>query len=178
MNTSKLARELGIARSSLYYTHKRDTLDEEIKRQDRSGHSGASGVRAQADRIAPQNGAQSRLARNEEIWLEAVPAPAAAARQTRQGKAPTPYPNLLAPLVEQHRIVRPDQVWCTDFTYLSYYGKFIYLATVIDGFTREIVGVNILRYHKRFLVSGALEAALRTYGVPKIVHADQARVGI
>lgn len=90
-----------------------------------------------------------------------------------QGKAPTAYPNLLAPLMEQQRIVRPDQVWCTDFTYLRYQGKFIYLATVIDVFTREIVGVNILRYHNRFLVLGALKDALHTYAVPDIVHSDQ-----
>jgi transposase InsO family protein len=86
---------------------------------------------------------------------------------------PASYPNLLAPLLEQQRILRPDQVGCTDFTYLSYQGKFIYLATVIDVFTRQIVGVNILRYHNRFLVVGALEDALRTYVVPEIIHADQ-----
>lgn len=62
-----------------------------------------------------------------------------------QAKPPTAYPNLLAPLLEQQGIVRPDQVWCTDFTYLNYGGKFVYLATVIDVFTREIVGVNLLR---------------------------------
>ncbi len=44
---------------------------------------------------------------------------------------------------------------------------------MIDVFTREIVGVNILRYHNRFLVIGALEDGLKTYGTPDIVHSDQ-----
>lgn len=81
-----------------------------------------------------------------EIWPETLPASVKAAAQAPdQGKAPASYPNLLAPVLEQHRILRPDHVWCTDFTYLSYKGKFIYVATVIDVFTREIVGMNMLR---------------------------------
>ncbi len=174
MNKSKLARELGIARSSLYYTHKRATIDEEVKRQIEAvmvEHPGYGHTRIalhlkmghnRVRRVMKKYGLQPYRRR---------------AKQPRkpddQGKPPTPYPNLLAPLLDQQRIVRPDQVWCTDFTYLSYRGKFIYLATVIDVFTREIVGVNILRYHNRFLVIGALEDALRTYATPDIVHSDQ-----
>ncbi len=40
-------------------------------------------------------------------------------------------------------------------------------------FTREIVDVNMLRYHNRFVGLGALEAALTTYAAPEIVHSDQ-----
>jgi putative transposase len=94
-------------------------------------------------------------------------------KQQDQGKLQAKYTNLLAPLVEQQFIVRPDQVWGIDFTYLKYKGKLIYLATTIDVFTREIVGVNISRYHNRFLVIGALEDALTTHHAPAIVHSDQ-----
>jgi transposase InsO family protein len=66
------------------------------------------------------------------------------------GKLPTAYPNLLTPLLNQQRITRPDQVWYPDFTYLTYRGTFIYLATVLDVFTRDIMGVNSVRYHNRF----------------------------
>jgi transposase InsO family protein len=174
MNKSKLARELGIARSSLYYTRKREAIDEEVKRQIEAvliehpsyGHKrialhlkmGHNRIR----RVMQKYGLKPYRRR---------------AKQPRklddQGKAPTSYPNLLAPLLAQQRVMQPNQVWCTDFTYLRYQSKFIYLATVIDVFTREIVGVNILRYHTRFLVIGALEDALKTYPAPTIVHSDQ-----
>ena len=44
---------------------------------------------------------------------------------------------------------------------------------MMDVFTREIVGVNVARYHTRFLVLGALEDALRAHAAPTIVHSDQ-----
>lgn len=70
-------------------------------------------------------------------------------------------------------LVRSNQVWCTDFTYIRFQGKFIYLATIIDLFTREIVGVNISHFHNRFLVIGALEDAVIHYKTPEIIHCDQ-----
>lgn len=174
MNKRKLARDLGIARSRLSYTRKRDAIDEEVKRQIEAlmvehpgyGHKrialhlkmGHNRVR----RVMQKYGLQPYRRRTKKPR-----------KPDDQGKVPTSYPNLLAPLLEQHGMVRPSQVWCTDFTYLRYRGKFIYLATVIDVVTREIVGVNILRYHNRFLVIGALEAALTTYPAPEIGHSDQ-----
>ncbi len=174
MNKSKLARDLGIARSSLYYTRKREAIDEDVNRQIEAvmvehpayGHKrialhlkmGHNRIR----RVMKKYGLKPYRRRTRQPR-----------KPNDQGKVPTSYPNLLAPLLDQQRINRPDQVWCTDFTYLRYRGKFIYLAPVIDVFTREIVGVNILRYHNRFLVIGALRDALKTYAVPDIVHADQ-----
>lgn len=174
MNKSKLARELGIARSSLYYTRKREAIDEEVKRQIEAvmvehpdyGHKrialhlkmGHNRIR----RVMQKYGLKPYRHRAKKP-----------VKPQDQDKPATSYPNLLAPLLDQHRIQRPDQVWCTDFTYVRYQGKFLYLATVIDVFTREIVGVNLLRYHNRFLVIGALEDALNTYAVPEIVHSDQ-----
>ncbi len=174
MNKSKLARELGIARSSLYYTRKRATIDEEVKRQ------------IEAVMVEHPDYGHKRIALHLKMGHNRIrrvmhkyglkPYRRRAKKPSKphdHGKAPTLYPNLLAPLVDQHLILRPDQVWCTDFTYLRYQSKFIYLATVIDVFTREIVGVHIARYHNRFLVIGALEDALNTYAVPDIIHSDQ-----
>jgi putative transposase len=90
-----------------------------------------------------------------------------------QGKPETGIPNLIQPLLERKLLIKPNQVWCTDFTYIKFQGKFIYLATIIGLFTREIVGINISRFHNRFLVVGALEEAVIKYGSPEIVHSDQ-----
>ncbi len=46
------------------------------------------------------------------------------------------YPNL----VKHLEIVRPNQVWCADLTYLRLPGQFVYLAVVLDIFTRSIRG--------------------------------------
>ena len=87
------------------------------------------------------------------------------------GKPPTKYKNL----IENLTVSKPDQIWCCDFTYIKHQSRFIYLATMVDLYTREIVGFNISRYHNRFLVIGALLGALGNggYQKPDIVHSDQ-----
>ncbi len=68
----------------------------------------------------------------------------------------------------------PNIVWVSDFTYIKYQGKFIYLATIMDVYTREIIGWNISRFHNKELVLGALTDALeRTGKTPKYLHSDQ-----
>ena len=51
------------------------------------------------------------------------------------------YPNLVKGVMPQYE----GQIWAADFTYLSYKGKFLYVATVIDLFTRKIVGWSALK---------------------------------
>ena len=50
----------------------------------------------------------------------------------------------------------PGDIYASDFTYLKYQGKWVYVATVLDVFTREIVGVSILNTHATQLVINAL----------------------
>ena len=52
------------------------------------------------------------------------------------GQAPMAIPNLVQGII----IDAPNQVWVSDFTYLPYYGRFVYLATLEDIFTRQVVG--------------------------------------
>jgi transposase InsO family protein len=72
-------------------------------------------------------------------------------------------------------IYRPNQVWSKDFTYLQYLGKFIYIATLKDCFTKEIVGVNISDNHNQQLVTEAFNSAVLKYTQPEIIHSDQGR---
>lgn len=174
VNKTKLAKELGVSRQSLYYKRKRDEIDLELKRQIEAvmvdhkdyGHKrialelkmGHNRIR----RVMKKYGLKPYRRRHKK-WV----------KKKDLGKPPTSIPNLIEPLLENNLLIRPNQVWCTDFTYIKYKGKFIYLATIIDLFTREIFGINILRFHNRFLVIGALEEAVVVYGVPEIVHSDQ-----
>lgn len=50
-----------------------------------------------------------------------------------------------------------NEVWVSDFTHIRYKGRFLYLATIMDLWDREIVGVNISRFHNKELVLGAFE---------------------
>ena len=79
------------------------------------------------------------------------------------------YPNLLTTI----ELVRINQIWVTDFTYLWYRNRFIYVATVIDIFNREVVGACVLINHSSALVVQALVSALMDHPKPDIVHSDQ-----
>lgn len=82
------------------------------------------------------------------------------------------YPNLL------QGIPFPDkanQIWVSDFTYLSFHSKWIYLATIMDIFNRKIVGWNLLTNHTAQLTTNALIDAIEKSGLPRIIHSDQGR---
>jgi len=79
------------------------------------------------------------------------------------------YPNLLISIP----LIRINQIWVTDFTYLWYRNRFIYVATVIDLYNREVVGVCVLTNHSSSLVVQALISALMNHPRPDIIHSDQ-----
>jgi len=64
-------------------------------------------------------------------------------------------------------------IYASDFTYLKYQGRWVYVATVIDVFSREIVGVSVLTTHSAQLVLNALANAILHRPPPRIVHSDQ-----
>jgi len=79
------------------------------------------------------------------------------------------YPNL----VEGLRIGRPDQVWVADITYVRLGQGFVYLAVLMDVFTRSIRGWNLSRALDERLTLTALEEALQRHPAPTIHHSDQ-----
>lgn len=78
-------------------------------------------------------------------------------------------PNLLVSLFPLYK----NYVWVTDFTYIKWHGRFVYLATILDIFTREILGVSIKTNHSAFLVSEAMLNALASNPAPVVTHSDQ-----
>lgn len=69
---------------------------------------------------------------------------------------------------------KPNQAWVSDFTYLSHQNKFLYLATILDAFTREVIAWNISNRHNADLVCQALINALNKRDhPPEIFHSDQ-----
>jgi transposase InsO family protein len=90
-------------------------------------------------------------------------------RKTTNSKHDFPrYPNL----VQDLEIVRPDQVWVSDITYIRLRQCFVYLAVIMDVFTRRIRGWHLGRSLDQSLTVTALQRALNR-GVPEIHHSDQ-----
>jgi transposase InsO family protein len=78
------------------------------------------------------------------------------------------YPNL----VEDLEVVRPDQVWVADITYVRLKKEFVYLAVLMDVFTRGIRGWHLGRSLEQELTITALRRAFER-GRPEIHHSDQ-----
>jgi transposase InsO family protein len=102
-----------------------------------------------------------------ELGLAAKP-PQRKVRTTNSEHGLPRYPNLVEGLL----VIRPDQVWVVDFTYVRLRQEFVYLAVLMDVYTRCIRGWHLGRSMDAELVLIALRRALRI-GVPEIHHADQ-----
>ena len=60
----------------------------------------------------------------------------------------------------QFTAVRPNELWVADFTYVATWAGFVYVAFVIDVFSRRIIGWRVARSMHTDLVLDALEQAL------------------
>ena len=78
------------------------------------------------------------------------------------------YPNLVTDL----EIIRPEQVWVCDITYVRLGQGFVFLAIVLDVFTRAIRGWNLSHSLDVDLTLVALRRAL-SLCIPEIHHSDQ-----
>jgi len=79
------------------------------------------------------------------------------------------YPNLVKGLEPQG----PNHIWCGDITYIRLRTEFLYLAVLMDLFTRGIRGWHLSRNLTEELTRKALEHAMALYPAPRIHHSDQ-----
>jgi len=166
-----LAESLGISRSSLYYRKKLPEKDEGLK------------ARIEAVWVEFPEYGHIRLAlalctgKNRVIRVMRKFGMKPPKRRVQKpfkpddlGKPAAPYPNLIKGLCP----IAPTVVWAADFTYIPFQGRFLFFATVLDVFTREVVGWNILSVHTAALIKGAFEDAVRrTNKIPLFHHSDQ-----
>jgi transposase InsO family protein len=89
--------------------------------------------------------------------------------RTTNSQHPFPrYDNLVKDMVVTH----PDQVWVSDITYIRLKNNFIYLAVVLDVFTRSVRGWSLGYSLDQQLTLDALQMALENAD-PQIHHSDQ-----
>ena len=70
-------------------------------------------------------------------------------------------------------IVRVNQVWSTDITYIKIAGGMVYLAAVIDWYSKAVLSWKISNTMDTELVMNVLNEALSMYGKPEIFNTDQ-----
>ena len=78
------------------------------------------------------------------------------------------YPYLL----KNVDIVRPNQAWQVDLTYIKIRGGYVYLTCLIDIYSRKIMGWNMSPFLDATACINALENALRN-ALPEIINSDQ-----
>ena len=86
------------------------------------------------------------------------------------------HDNPIFPDLSRDRIVDgPNQLWVADITYIAIATGFVYLAAILDGWSRRVVGYAISRSIDARVAVAALKAAIRVRQPPKgcIHHSDR-----
>lgn len=79
------------------------------------------------------------------------------------------YPYLLRGV----EVVRPNQVWSTDVTYIRLARGFAYLVAIIDWYSRKVLAWRVSNSMDASFCVDCLEEALTAYGKPEIFNSDQ-----
>jgi len=79
------------------------------------------------------------------------------------------YPYLLRGV----QVTRPNQVWAMDITYITMERGFVYLAVVLDWFSRRVLSWRVSITMEAAFCVEALEDALARHGKPEICNTDQ-----
>lgn len=164
--TRSLARVLGVARSTLFYREKKPEKDWALKCQIEEVLRAfpSYGYRRVALHLKENKKKVQRVMRLFGIK--------AYRRRGRRWKKPKKqavvYPNLLMQVVPSY----PHHAWVADFTHLFFKGRDIRVATTMDVYTRDIVGLAIGTRGGTVLVTQALCGALLNHPRPLIFHSD------
>ncbi len=162
-----------LARSSYYY-HSRKAADSRLEADMQlvAGQFPTYGTRRMTHELRRPpyrysiNRKRVQRVMREKGWLRAVKR---AKCWTTNSNHPYPrYPNRVEGLI----IERPDQVWVADITYIRLGSGFVYLAVLMDVFTRAIRGWNLSCNLDTHLSLDALTMGLQAH-TPEIHHSDQ-----
>jgi putative transposase len=173
-NTVKAAcTAMGLARSSYYYQRHQSEeggLVEDVKTVTGEHVTyGTRRVRSQLRR-APYGYCINRKRVQRIMRREGLLRPVKR-RKIRTTNSDHPYPRYQN-LVKELKIAYPDQVWVCDVTYIRLGSGFVYLAIVMDVYTRAVRGWHLSKSIDLPLTLEALNMALGDH-IPKIHHSDQ-----
>ena len=160
------AREFGVSRGTLYYKPKKPDKDwilkcriEEVLREHHSYGS---------RRIALQLHMNRKRVKRVMNIFGIKPYRRRGKKFKKTTNIKVKYPNLLLATYPQYE----NHIWATDFTYLPFQGRFVYVGTVIDLYTRKIVGLSVYTTHAVQLTLSAFLSAIHSNPHPLIFHSD------
>ena len=170
---TRLCTLVGLPRSSYYY-HPAETDDAELHGAVRevAGRFPTYGSRRIAKQLqrAPYQRCVNRK-RIQRLMRQLGLLKRVRRRSCRTTDSNHPYPRY-PNRVKDLAVIRPDQVWVSDITYIRLGDGFVYLAVIMDVFTRVIRGWHLSRSLDGTLTLAALRRALLSHQ-PEIHHSDQ-----
>ena len=86
---------------------------------------------------------------------------------------PHPQHKIYPYLLRGVEIIRPNQVWSTDITYLRLPRGFVYLVAIIDWYSRRVLSWRLSNTMDAGFCVDCLEQAIQDYGAPEIFNTDQ-----
>lgn len=167
---TQIAKSLGISRAMLYYQPKKPAKDlvakenilSVLKDHPAYGHK----------RIAMELGNNKKkiLRVMKKFNIRPYRRRIRLRKKDDENQPAAVFPNLVKNICP----IRPNVIWASDFSYLAFQGYFVFLATIKDLFTREIVGWSVSTAHNEELVISALTCALTcAQTAPDYHHSDQ-----
>ena len=172
LSISRQARALGISRGSVYYQPRPvPAADLAIMRRLDELHlefpfAGSRMLRDLLNQDGVEIGRCHVVTLMKRMGIEAL------YRRPNTSK-PAPghkiYPYLLRGMI----IDRPNQVWAMDITYVPMAKGFVYLAAVVDWFSRRVLSWRVSITMEAAFCVEALEEALARHGRPEIFNTDQ-----
>ncbi len=172
LSVSRQCRLLGASRSGLYYKPKEVTaenlalmrlLDEQYLR---TPFFGSRRMKVHLERLGHSVN-RKRVQRLMRIMgLEAIyPRP--------RTSVPHPGHRIYPYLLRGMQIVRPNQVWAADITYVPMARGFMYLVAILDWATRKVLAFRVSNTMEADFCVEALQEALASHGRPEIFNTDQ-----
>ena len=169
---ARQARELGISRGSVYYLPRPvSAADLTIMRRIDELHLEFpfAGSRMLRDLLRQEGigiGRQHVATLMKKMAIEAI------YRRPNTSK-PTPGHKIHPYLLRKLPIVRPNQVWATDISYIPMARGFVYLVAIVDWFSRKVLAWRVSITMEADFCVEALEEALARFGKPEIFNTDQ-----
>jgi putative transposase len=173
ISLSKQCEILSISRSHFYYTPVINESKEAIKNHIQKVYEeipiyGEKKVHQQLLEDGYSVSLNTVSAYRRELGLKAI----LAVRPVHTTMADDQHPKHSYKLRELE-INRVNQVWSTDITYIKIHGRMVYLAAVIDWYSKAVLSWKISNTMDTDLVMGVLNDALKRYEKPEIFNTDQ-----
>jgi putative transposase len=172
LSVSRQAKALGISRGSVYYLP-RPTSEADLKLMRRMDElhleypfAGSRMLRGLLRQEGHEVGRLHVATLMKKMGIEAL------YRRPNTSK-PAPGHKVYPYLLRNMAVVRPNHVWAMDITYIPMARGFVYLAAVVDWFSRKVLAWRLSITLTADFCIEALEEALARHGRPDIFNTDQ-----